>query len=85
MRSSGWARQADHRDVEQALLADRMRRLREVFGRPVPVTVPKAMTGRLYSGGAALDLAWAAPARDTVPRVCTWMTRWPGWRRMSPS
>ncbi|GAA2846879.1 ketosynthase chain-length factor [Streptosporangium fragile] len=35
--------------------------LREVFGgRPVPVTVPKTMTGRLCSGGAALDLAWAA-------------------------
>jgi minimal PKS chain-length factor (CLF/KS beta) len=33
----------------------------EVFGpREVPVTVPKTMTGRLYSGGAALDLAWAA-------------------------
>ncbi|WP_043622790.1 beta-ketoacyl synthase N-terminal-like domain-containing protein [Nonomuraea candida] len=33
----------------------------EVFGpRRVPVTVPKTMTGRLCSGGAALDLAWAA-------------------------
>ncbi|EKX66864.1 ketosynthase chain-length factor [Streptomyces ipomoeae] len=32
-----------------------------VFGdRKVPVTVPKTMTGRLCSGGAALDLAWAA-------------------------
>ncbi|MFE0146796.1 beta-ketoacyl synthase N-terminal-like domain-containing protein [Nonomuraea sp. NPDC059007] len=37
--------------------------LREVFGaRRVPVTVPKTMTGRLCSGGAALDLAWAALA-----------------------
>jgi 3-oxoacyl-(acyl-carrier-protein) synthase len=37
--------------------------LRELFGdRPVPVTVPKTMTGRLCSGGAALDLAWAALA-----------------------
>ncbi|MDF5755380.1 beta-ketoacyl synthase N-terminal-like domain-containing protein [Spongiactinospora sp. TRM90649] len=37
------------------------RALREVFGpRRVPVTVPKTMTGRLCSGGAALDLAWAA-------------------------
>lgn len=27
--------------------------------RPVPVTVPKTMTGRLYSGGAPLDLAAA--------------------------
>ncbi|MFF3436887.1 beta-ketoacyl synthase N-terminal-like domain-containing protein [Streptosporangium sp. NPDC002721] len=35
--------------------------LREVFGaRRVPVTVPKTMTGRLCSGGAALDVAWAA-------------------------
>lgn len=37
--------------------------IREVFGsRQVPVAVPKTMTGRLYSGGAALDLAWAALA-----------------------
>ena len=43
--------------------------IQEVFRRPVPVTVPKTMTGRLYSGGAALDLAWAALAlaRDTIP------------------
>ncbi|MBP2708256.1 ketosynthase chain-length factor [Microbispora sp. RL4-1S] len=35
--------------------------LAEVFGsRRVPVTVPKTMTGRLSSGGAALDVAWAA-------------------------
>ncbi|QXJ21511.1 ketosynthase chain-length factor [Actinomadura graeca] len=40
--------------------------LREVFGpRRVPVTVPKTMTGRLCSGGAALDLAWAAQALST--------------------
>jgi 3-oxoacyl-(acyl-carrier-protein) synthase len=32
-----------------------------VFGdRKGPGTVPKTMTGRLCSGGAALDLAWAA-------------------------
>jgi minimal PKS chain-length factor (CLF/KS beta) len=39
-----------------------------VFGdRAVPVTVPKTMTGRLYSGGAALDLAAAFLAiRDGV-------------------
>jgi act minimal PKS chain-length factor (CLF/KS beta) len=37
--------------------------LRTVLGgRPVPVTVPKTMTGRLYSGGAALDVATAALA-----------------------
>ncbi|WP_204295078.1 beta-ketoacyl synthase N-terminal-like domain-containing protein [Actinoplanes campanulatus] len=42
----------------------------EVFGgRRVPVTVPKTMTGRLCSGAAALDLAWAALAlrHDVVP------------------
>lgn len=42
----------------------------EVFGRRgVPVSVPKTMTGRLCSGGAALDLAWAALAlhHDVVP------------------
>ncbi|WP_311132064.1 beta-ketoacyl synthase N-terminal-like domain-containing protein [Nonomuraea gerenzanensis] len=37
--------------------------LGEVFGgRKVPVTVPKTMTGRLNSGAAALDVAWAALA-----------------------
>ncbi|WNZ06341.1 ketosynthase chain-length factor [Streptomyces sp. 11x1] len=36
------------------------RALNDVFGqRGVPVTVPKTMTGRLYSGGAPLDLAAA--------------------------
>jgi act minimal PKS chain-length factor (CLF/KS beta) len=39
--------------------------LSAVFGpRPVPVTVPKTMTGWLYSGGAALDVAAAALALD---------------------
>jgi len=28
-------------------------------GPPVPVTVPKTMTGRLYAGGGALDIASA--------------------------
>ncbi|MEV4113891.1 beta-ketoacyl synthase N-terminal-like domain-containing protein [Nonomuraea sp. NPDC049695] len=43
-------------EAERAALA-------EVFGsRRVPVTVPKTMTGRLGSGGAALDIAWAALA-----------------------
>jgi minimal PKS chain-length factor (CLF/KS beta) len=37
--------------------------LTEVFGRRrVPVAVPKTMTGRLYAGGGALDVAWAALA-----------------------
>jgi len=42
--------------------------IREVFGpRAVPVTAPKTMTGRLYGGGAALDLAAALLAlRDGV-------------------
>lgn len=40
----------------------------EVFGpRAVPVTAPKTMTGRLYAGGAALDMASALLAvRDGV-------------------
>ncbi|PZG18739.1 ketosynthase chain-length factor [Nonomuraea aridisoli] len=33
--------------------------IQAVFTAPVPVTVPKAATGRLYSGGSALDLATA--------------------------
>lgn len=37
--------------------------LTEVFGpRGVPVTAPKTMTGRLYSGGGALDMATALMA-----------------------
>ncbi|KZE99885.1 beta-ketoacyl synthase [Rhodococcus sp. EPR-157] len=44
--------------------------LRRLFGeRGVPVTAPKTMTGRLYSGGAALDLATAllSIAEGVVP------------------
>ncbi|MGX6602119.1 ketosynthase chain-length factor [Micromonosporaceae bacterium Da 78-11] len=44
--------------------------IREVFGsRQVPVTAPKTMTGRLYSGAAPLDLATAllAMAEDAIP------------------
>ncbi|MEU8819334.1 ketosynthase chain-length factor [Actinoplanes sp. NPDC048796] len=33
--------------------------IREVFRRPVPVAAPKALTGRLYAGGAVLDLVTA--------------------------
>lgn len=42
--------------------------IRDVFGPfGVPVTAPKTMTGRLYAGGAALDLATALLAiRDGV-------------------
>lgn len=44
--------------------------IHDVFGdrgKEIPVTVPKSMVGRLYSGGAALDVACAALAlRDGV-------------------
>ena len=41
--------------------------INEVFGRDVPVTAPKTMTGRLYGGGAPLDVAAAVFAmRDDV-------------------
>src|SRR5215204_1793459 len=41
--------------------------IKEVFGREVPVTAPKTMTGRLYGGGAPLDVAAAVFAmRDGV-------------------
>ena len=36
--------------------------IKEVLGkraRDVPVTVPKTMVGRLYAGGASLDIATA--------------------------
>ena len=41
--------------------------IKGVFGREVPVTAPKTMTGRLYGGGAPLDVAAAVFAmRDGV-------------------
>lgn len=41
--------------------------LTEVFGAGgVPVTVPKTMTGRLHSGAAPLDLAYALLAMRTA-------------------
>lgn len=46
------------------------RTLRELFGaQGVPVTAPKTMTGRLMSGGAALDVATAALAlqHEVIP------------------
>jgi len=45
--------------------------IREVFGRPVPVTAPQGFVGRLCSGGAALSVATALLAlRDgIVPAV----------------
>jgi act minimal PKS chain-length factor (CLF/KS beta) len=44
------------------------RAIRDMFGdRAVPVTAPKTMTGRLYAGGAPLDVASALLAiRDQV-------------------
>jgi len=52
--------------------AAEVRALHRVFGErtnPVAVTAPKTMVGRLYSGGAALDVAWAALAltHGTLP------------------
>jgi minimal PKS chain-length factor (CLF/KS beta) len=43
--------------------------LREVFGPGVPVTTQKPLTGRLYQGGAALDVATAllSMRHATVP------------------
>jgi 3-oxoacyl-(acyl-carrier-protein) synthase len=43
--------------------------LREVFGPGVPVTTQKPFTGRLYQGGAALDVATAllAMRHGTIP------------------
>ncbi|TYB39227.1 ketosynthase chain-length factor [Micromonospora sp. AP08] len=49
----------------------------EVFGpRGVPVTVPKTLTGRLYAGGAPLDVATALLAmRDDVLPATTGVSR----------
>ncbi|MET7383066.1 ketosynthase chain-length factor, partial [Streptomyces sp. NPDC005526] len=50
---------ADAAGVPAADLAE-ARAITEVFGpRGVPVTAPKTLTGRLYAGGAALDVATA--------------------------
>ncbi|MFD9893896.1 ketosynthase chain-length factor [Amycolatopsis sp. NPDC059027] len=58
---------ADAAGVPEDDLAE-ARAIAEVFGpRAVPVTAPKALTGRLYGGGAALDVATALLAiRDGV-------------------
>ncbi|GAA3845489.1 ketosynthase chain-length factor [Sphaerisporangium flaviroseum] len=58
---------ADALGVPEADLAE-ARAISAVFGPyGVPVTAPKTMTGRLYAGGAALDLATALLAiRDGV-------------------
>ncbi|MDG4825460.1 beta-ketoacyl synthase N-terminal-like domain-containing protein [Asanoa sp. WMMD1127] len=54
-----------------ALDALEARAIRDVFGRPVPVTAPQGFVGRLCSGGAALTVATALLAlRDgVVPAV----------------
>jgi minimal PKS chain-length factor (CLF/KS beta) len=51
--------------------------LSAVFGaHGVPVAVPKTMTGRLYAGGAALDVVAAVLAmRDGVIPPCTGVSR----------
>ncbi|MER7770503.1 ketosynthase chain-length factor [Kitasatospora sp. NPDC096140] len=53
--------------------------LREVFGaRGVPVSVPKTMTGRLYAGGAPLDVAAALLSiRDGVVPAAVHLHRIP--------
>jgi act minimal PKS chain-length factor (CLF/KS beta) len=58
---------ADAAGVPEADAAE-ARAITEVFGgRDVPVTAPKTMVGRLYAGGAALDVAAALLAmRDGV-------------------
>ncbi|MFE3323217.1 ketosynthase chain-length factor [Streptomyces sp. NPDC059176] len=53
-----------------ALDQDEAEALVRVFGpRRVPVTAPKTMTGRMYSGGAAVDVAMGllALADDIIP------------------
>lgn len=47
---------------DRALDALEAAAITQVVGKHVPVAVPKTMTGRLYAGGAALDLSWAALA-----------------------
>jgi minimal PKS chain-length factor (CLF/KS beta) len=62
---------ADGMGTPQADLAE-ARAISAVFGPfGVPVTVPKTLTGRLYGGGAALDLATAVLALrdDIVPHT----------------
>ncbi|HZR51996.1 MAG TPA: ketosynthase chain-length factor [Streptosporangiaceae bacterium] len=55
---------------QPALDETEARVIAELFGpHGVPVTAPKTMTGRLYAGGAALDLATAllAITHDQIP------------------
>ncbi|WP_017537040.1 ketosynthase chain-length factor [Nocardiopsis halophila] len=57
---------ADGAGLPEADMAEALA-ISAVFGArtdPVPVTVPKTMTGRLYSGGSALDLAIALLCLD---------------------
>ncbi len=61
--------------------------IKEVFGKratDVPVTAPKTMVGRLYAGGAALDVATALlamrdgrdPADHQPRRARGWAASW---------
>jgi act minimal PKS chain-length factor (CLF/KS beta) len=62
---------ADASAVPERDLAE-ARAISEVFGpHGVPVTAPKTLTGRLYGGGAALDVATAllAMAEGVVPHT----------------
>ena len=57
---------ADAAGVPEADAAE-AQAIREVLGSEVPVTAPKSMVGRLYGGGAPLDVASAVLAmRDGV-------------------
>jgi 3-oxoacyl-(acyl-carrier-protein) synthase len=57
---------ADAAGVPEADAAE-AQAIREVLGNEVPVTAPKTMVGRLYGGGAPLDVAAAVLAmRDGV-------------------
>ncbi|WP_412750072.1 ketosynthase chain-length factor [Krasilnikovia sp. M28-CT-15] len=66
---------ADAAGVPQLDLAE-ARALREVFGtRGVPITAPKALTGRLLSGGALLDVVSAVMSIQEAVIPATFGTR----------
>ncbi|MEV7467848.1 ketosynthase chain-length factor [Streptomyces kronopolitis] len=71
---------ADASGVPEQDLAE-SRAITEVFGPGgVPVTAPKTLTGRLYAGGASLDVATAllAMAAGVVPHTAGPATTAPG-------
>lgn len=56
--------------------------IRAIFGASVPVTVPKAGTGRLYGGGGSLDVACAALSlhHGALPPIPNASSLDPGYR-----